>query len=711
MKNSIRDCRHTFQNKKNRLMKTTFCITLLTLVMFTFVLNSFAQDDSPEYVVRVIYFIPNDREPQPDMDTRLDKTIKDAQKFYANQMEAHGFGRKTFRFEVDQNENLVVHHVNGKFNDVYYQTTGNWIVWTEIEELFDHATSKNIYLLALDISSDYLDRFKYPNINIYGYATGTSLRGLVLVPASNHSAVIHELGHAFGLDHDSRINGKRIFTNRAIRDWMTTSFCAAQWLDVHRYFNPTQETFNDNTSVQMLAPSRTSSPFDVQLRFKITDSDGLHQARLFKAFGTYPSTIDYQKLNGESDTVEFVTSELANGNWIGLSVMDGHGNFTFHRFAIDVNDLLPQPKEIQIPDPILATLVRKTLSLKPEDAITQIDMLSLTELAYPHDSDSKITDLSGLEHAINLGDLRLIGNQIQDITPLTALTKLTNLHIGGNPINDITPLAKLTNLQKVGLADLQISDITLLEGLTNLYSLWIPSNKISNITPLAGLKNLRELYLIYNPIKDIASLTELTNLYELSLSGNQINDISSLKTLTGLRILRLADNQINNVSPLTGLVNLKELGLEGNPIKDKTPLFELLKKNPDIKIYLKWGGEPLPVNLSHFGAERTDAGVILRWTTESEVDNAGFYIYRSQTKDSEFRIVNPRLIQGAGTTGERNEYTWTDTTAKPNTVYYYRIEDVSQAGVREQLATVRLRGLVSARGKLPTNWASLKARE
>ena len=116
-------------------------------------------------------------------------------------------------------------------------------------------------------------------------------------------------------------------------------------------------------------------------------------------------------------------------------------------------------------------------------------------------------------------------------------------------------------------------------------------------------------------------------------------------------------------------------------------------------------GDPLPVSLSHFRAERTDAGVLVKWITESEVDNAGFYIYRSETKDGKFKIVNPTLIQGAGTTSERHTYTWTDTTAKPNTVYYYRIEDVSHAGVRKPLATVRMRGLVSASGKLTVLWA------
>ena len=116
----------------------------------------------------------------------------------------------------------------------------------------------------------------------------------------------------------------------------------------------------------------------------------------------------------------------------------------------------------------------------------------------------------------------------------------------------------------------------------------------------------------------------------------------------------------------------------------------------------------LPVILSVFRAEHTDTGVFLKWITESEVDNAGFYIYRSQTKDGEYKVINQNMILGAGTTGERTEYTWTDATAKPNTVYYYRIEDVSHAGEREQLATVRLRGFVSATGKRITRWADLK---
>ena len=120
-------------------------------------------------------------------------------------------------------------------------------------------------------------------------------------------------------------------------------------------------------------------------------------------------------------------------------------------------------------------------------------------------------------------------------------------------------------------------------------------------------------------------------------------------------------------------------------------------------------GGALPVQLSHFRPDLTETGTVaIHWTTASEVDNAGFNILRSQTRTGEFKVINAQLIPGAGTTAERNTYTWTDTTAKPNVVYYYQIEDVSFDGERQALATVRLRGLISAKGKLTTQWGQLK---
>ena len=123
-------------------------------------------------------------------------------------------------------------------------------------------------------------------------------------------------------------------------------------------------------------------------------------------------------------------------------------------------------------------------------------------------------------------------------------------------------------------------------------------------------------------------------------------------------------------------------------------------------------GGPLPVQLSSFYSKRNAAGaVVITWSTESELDNAGFNILRSQSRTGEFVRINAQLIPGAGTTGEKTAYTWTDTSAKPNVLYFYQIEDVSLAGDHRTLQTTRLRGYIGAAGKATTTWGDLKSRE
>ena len=122
-------------------------------------------------------------------------------------------------------------------------------------------------------------------------------------------------------------------------------------------------------------------------------------------------------------------------------------------------------------------------------------------------------------------------------------------------------------------------------------------------------------------------------------------------------------------------------------------------------------GGALPVELSHFRPARNkDTGaVVITWSTQSELNNAGFFIKRSQQRDGEFKVINATMIQGAGTTSEKQFYTYNDSTAQPNVVYYYQIEDVSLDGNRQTLTNgIRLKGHVSVAGKLTTLWGDLK---
>jgi len=88
----------------------------------------------------------------------------------------------------------------------------------------------------------------------------------------------------------------------------------------------------------------------------------------------------------------------------------------------------------------------------------------------------------------------------------------------------------------------------------------------------------------------------------------------------------------------------------------------------------------LPVTLSSFTATASDGKVTLTWRTETEVNNAGFDIYRSDAKDGKYVKVNARLVQGAGTDATPHDYSFTDENVAVGKTYYYYIEDVDFSG-------------------------------
>ena len=79
--------------------------------------------------------------------------------------------------------------------------------------------------------------------------------------------------------------------------------------------------------------------------------------------------------------------------------------------------------------------------------------------------------------------------------------------------------------------------------------------------------------------------------------------------------------------------------------------------------------------------------VVITWSTQSELNNAGFFIKRSHSRktassrSSTLRYGSWRRHNFS----EKQFYTYTDTTAQPNVVYYYQIEDVSLDGNRQTL--------------------------
>jgi hypothetical protein len=85
----------------------------------------------------------------------------------------------------------------------------------------------------------------------------------------------------------------------------------------------------------------------------------------------------------------------------------------------------------------------------------------------------------------------------------------------------------------------------------------------------------------------------------------------------------------------------------------------------------------LPVEISRFDAFAGDRLVILQWTTQSEIDNKGFYIYRALSRNEEYLRVNEELIPGAGNSYMPIDYEYTDAGLANGTEYFYKLASVT----------------------------------
>jgi hypothetical protein len=97
--------------------------------------------------------------------------------------------------------------------------------------------------------------------------------------------------------------------------------------------------------------------------------------------------------------------------------------------------------------------------------------------------------------------------------------------------------------------------------------------------------------------------------------------------------------------------------------------------------------------------------VIVEWTTESEVDVAGFNLYRSDSPDGPYVKVNAALIPGASDPLLGGKYTYTDTNVVAGQTYYYKLEDIDLDG------TTTLHGPIEvvAEAASPSAFANLVA--
>ena len=87
------------------------------------------------------------------------------------------------------------------------------------------------------------------------------------------------------------------------------------------------------------------------------------------------------------------------------------------------------------------------------------------------------------------------------------------------------------------------------------------------------------------------------------------------------------------------------------------------------------------INLASFVAIPVAGRVVLQWNTETEIDNAGFYIYCATSENGKYEKIKDALIPAQGNPTQGASYEYTDTGLRNGKTYYYKLEDIDNNGI------------------------------
>ena len=82
----------------------------------------------------------------------------------------------------------------------------------------------------------------------------------------------------------------------------------------------------------------------------------------------------------------------------------------------------------------------------------------------------------------------------------------------------------------------------------------------------------------------------------------------------------------------------------------------------------------------------------VEWSTETEMNTAGFNLYRGESADGPFDVkVNAQLIPPATDPLTGGKYEYVDETARPGVTYFYRLEEVERNGGTNNFGPISVR--------------------
>ncbi|MDO5729781.1 MAG: LPXTG cell wall anchor domain-containing protein [Actinomycetaceae bacterium] len=233
-------------------------------------------------------------------------------------------------------------------------------------------------------------------------------------------------------------------------------------------------------------------------------------------------------------------------------------------------------------DANLESLVKVELGLGDSEPVTEANIGGLTSLSVG--SDSPVTDLTGLDKAVNLESLLIYEGDFEKLflAPLSGLTNLTGVYLyspsgfAWGKANDLPATVRYLSVTSAGLESFagfpaHLDQLTYLDVYDNALSSWdgLPANLYSTVTSLNIANNaFTDVCADGSKLKDFTNLTILQAFFKSMFGDNNVSCLAGLP----LRYLDLDDTGLSDASGLAPLALTDGLYLQWNALSDVSML-------------------------------------------------------------------------------------------------------------------------------------------
>ena len=254
--------------------------------------------------------------------------------------------------------------------------------------------------------------------------------------------------------------------------------------------------------------------------------------------------------------------------------------FAIGRYT-NITPVLFAQRGVVFEEPLIEQAVRSVLHLSANDAITEDDLHSVTELYIFGGSVAQNAEAYyAMQNEMATAGKTIPSGGIHSLNDLTKLKNLKVLHIALQDITDVTPLAELDALEVIDLTHNPIESVAPLAGLASLHELGMFDSRVSDFSALASCPLLENIDAGKTHVTSPEAFAGIEGLKSLKVRFSPMTTLKGIDALPWLERFDIGTVRDRKLKPLLKLPLLKEVWLDESLRQDaerdlKSAIFQI----------------------------------------------------------------------------------------------------------------------------------------